>query len=176
MNETRISVIDVAARLGTRKQQVFKILRRLGIKSEKHRSPEKHGQVIAYISQDEFRAVKAEFDNAGADNTKPSEPELVNWGHFYLIQLEPEQDPGRFKVGYATNMAERMRAHRCSAPFAEVVKTWPCRLLWEKTAIDCVTSSCEQLHTEVFRAEHLEPVIELCDAFFELMPRLEESK
>ena len=55
MSDDRISVIDAAARLGTRKQTVFKLLRRLGIESEKLRSPERHGQRIAYITKDEYR-------------------------------------------------------------------------------------------------------------------------
>ena len=94
-------------------------------------------------------------------------------GVFYLIQLEQEHDPGRFKVGFASNMMERLRTHRCSAPFATVVETWPCHTLWERTAIVCVTQNCQQIHTEVFRAADIAQVKELCDRFFELMPLID---
>jgi hypothetical protein len=53
-----------------------------------------------------------------------------------------------------------LRQLRCSAPYIQVMKTWPCRRLWEKTAIECVTEGCERLHTEVFRALFLETVEE----------------
>jgi hypothetical protein len=93
-------------------------------------------------------------------------------GVFYLIQLEPEHDPGRFKLGFATNIEERMRSHKTAAPFSKVLKTWPCKLLWEKTAINCATQGCEQLHTEVFRSESVKEVQVRCDKFFALMPEL----
>ena len=45
-------------------------------------------------------------------------------------------------------------------------------MLWEKTAIECVTDGCERLHTEVFRVDSIDTVIEKCDKFFGLMPSL----
>jgi hypothetical protein len=38
---------------------------------------------------------------------------------FYLLQLEPEHDQGRSKVGFTTELEGRLRKHRCSAPFAK---------------------------------------------------------
>jgi hypothetical protein len=92
-----------------------------------------------------------------------------------LLLLEPEYDPGRFKVGFAGSLSERLRALRCSAPFIKVVQTWPCKMLWERTAIECVTEGCMQLHTEVFRTQSIEPVLQRCEQFFNLMPKLKES-
>ena len=92
---------------------------------------------------------------------------------FYLLQLEPEHDPGRIKVGFAVNLPERLRTLRCSAPFTKVVRTWPCKVLWERTAIESVTDGCNQLHTEVFRTASIESVVQRCDQFFSLMPKLQ---
>lgn len=92
---------------------------------------------------------------------------------FYLIQLEPELDPLRIKLGFATDVNERLRSHKTSAPLAELVQTWPCKLLWEKTAIECITNGAEQMYTEVFRVDNLEETIALADRFFDLMPSLE---
>jgi hypothetical protein len=94
---------------------------------------------------------------------------------FYLLLLEPEHDPGRFKVGFSVNLQERLRTLRRSAPLLKVVRTWPCKMLWEKTGIDCVTEGCEQLHTEVFRTHSIEPILERCEQFFNVMPKLDES-
>lgn len=91
-------------------------------------------------------------------------------GVFYLIQLEPEHDPGRFKLGFATNIEEGLRSHKTAAPFSKVLKTWPCKLLWEKTAIECASQGCVRLHTEVFRTESIDEVQSRCEQFFKLMP------
>jgi hypothetical protein len=90
--------------------------------------------------------------------------------------LEPEHDPGGFKVGFATSLPESVRALRCSAPVLQVVKTWPRKLLWEKTAIECVADGCERLHTEVFRTRSIDSVVDKCERFFEVMPKLVASE
>lgn len=175
MDEKNISVIDLAEELGKAKQTVFKVLKRLDIESRKIRGSDNRGQRIAYITYAEAERVKAEINTSygiSANRTENTIPEL---GVFYVVQLEPDHDPGRFKVGFASNMAERLRAHRCSAPFSIVLKTWPCRSLWEKTVIDCVCDGCERLHTEVFRVDSVEKIISKCDTFFSLMPFLGES-
>jgi hypothetical protein len=94
---------------------------------------------------------------------------------FYLLLLEPDHDPGRFKVGFALSVPERLRQLRCSAPFAKVVCAWPCKRLWEKSAIECVAEGCERLHTEVFRTSSLGSVVARCDQFFALMPKLRRN-
>jgi hypothetical protein len=52
-----------------------------------------------------------------------------------------------------------------------VLRSWVCKSLWEKTAIDCVTVGCDRLHTEVFRTALIDNVISRCERFFELMPK-----
>ncbi len=173
--ENYISVIDVAKQIGKAKQTVFKVLKRLGIETQKMRGPDSRGQLISYITKDESLLVKAEMQSVRVSDSGSSEPTMPELGVFYVVQLEPDHDPGRFKVGFASNMAERLRSHRVSAPFAKVLKTWPCRSLWEKTAIDCVCDGCERLHTEVFRVDSIDKVIMKCDEFFALMPNMQNS-
>ena len=169
MAETRISVIDAASRLGRQKQHVFKVLKRLGIEPEMATGPGKHGQRVAYLSEDQFRSLEAEIGSANGASGDLGEQATLR-GVFYLIQLEPDHDPGRFKLGFASNLDERVRAHRTAAPLCRVVKTWPCRHLWEKTAIDSVSRGCVRLHTEVFRTAVLNEIVGRADAFFDLMP------
>lgn len=177
MPEKRISVSDFAQKHGLIKQTVFKVLKRLGFEAEKTRGgSQSRGQMVSYISESEANqvlealAASRSSDNQSLDNE--TEVALYDVGVFYLSQLEPVHDPNRFKVGFAKNLNERVRQHKCSAPFIEAIKTWPCRRLWEKTAIECVTNGCEQLHTEVFRTNSIESVKTKCEQFFELMPRL----
>jgi hypothetical protein len=176
MDEELISVLDIASQLGKRKQTVFKILKRLRIETRKQRSSNARGQLIAYVTMKESRLIASELRaSVKAEHELPTEAQPDERGVFYLLLLEPSHDPGRFKVGFAVSLSERLRTLKCSTPFLQVVDSWPCKQLWEKTAIDCVTDGCEQLHTEVFRAKTIDTVVQRCRAFFELMPKLSDQ-
>jgi hypothetical protein len=178
MSEGLISVADLGNQLGKRKQTVFKVLRRLNIEPRKLRSAGRRGQLVSYVTAQESSLVAAELRSTGPalksgdEAADPPEALPDEHGVFYLLLLEPEHDPGRFKVGFSVNLQERLRTLRCSAPFLKVLQTWPCKMLWEKTAIDCVTEDCKQLHTEVFRTQSIDPVLQRCEQFFDLMPKL----
>ncbi|MDH3695388.1 MAG: GIY-YIG nuclease family protein [Gammaproteobacteria bacterium] len=175
MNDDWISVIDAAAELGQRKQHVFRILRKLKIESVKEKSSASHGQRIAYITRRDFKTLRQFFEDRQPIGWA-NEPSVPNaYGYFYLIQLEPEHDSGRFKVGFAASVEERLRSHKTAAPLCELIDSWPCKLLWEKTAIDAVTAGCEQIHTEVLRTDDSDAVEVRCRQFFALMPTLGES-
>ncbi len=169
----RVSLPELADELQCHKQSLFKIVKRLGINPIKRRDSDRKNQLVATVTPDEALIIRREFltrartaIDAGADG----EELIADDGVFYLIQLEPEHDPGRIKLGFTTDLDGRLRKHRCSAPFAQCLKTWPCRRIWERAAIDCVTQGLEQLHTEVFRASSLDAVANLGDSFFALMP------
>jgi hypothetical protein len=175
-----ISVIEVARQYGKHKSVIFKVLNRLAIETKKSRSTTNKGQVISYITMDDLRRVEEEMlSRAGSRNQTDdtdaafSEDDLGVEGIFSLLLLEPNHDPGRFKVGFAVRLSERLRQLRCSAPFTTVVKTWPCKRLWEKTAIDCVSDGTERIHTEVFRTDSIDSVRAKCERFFDLMPTID---
>ena len=173
MDEELISVLDLSSQLGKRKQTVSKILKRLGIETRRERTLNARGQQIAYVTMKESRLIADEFRvTSKADHEVITEAQPDEHGVFYLLLLEPSHDPGRFKVGFAVSLPERLRTLKCSTPFLQVVDSWSCKHLWEKTAIDCVTEGCEQLHTEVFRAKAIDTVVQRCQAFFKLMPKL----
>ena len=178
--EERIAIVDLADDLQVRKQRIFKILPRLGIRPTQRREASRGNQNVATVSQAEAATIRSEIErsselpsggNARSGTLAAFSSDDV--GFFYLIQLEPEHDTGRFKVGFTMDLDGRLQKHRCSAPFARYVASWPCRRVWERAAIDCVTTGCDQLHTEVFRAVSLEPVSARAQGFFTMMPALE---
>lgn len=179
MNEDMLSVIEAAKQLERRKQTIFKVMNRLGIQRHKRRDTSSKNQLVSYLTYADFLRVKDALDKSvidkGKDTERGSWDEFISAeiGVFYLIQLEPNHDPFRVKVGFSANMNDRLRTLRCSAPFATIIKSWPCRQLWEKTAIDCVTLNCERLHTEVFRCRSVDAAIARCDQFFGLMPPID---
>ncbi len=180
MTENLISVKQFAEANGLLRPTVFKVLKRLGIEPSKSRGgSQNRGQTISYITMHDARLVlealasSRNFQNEQeGEETEFPDAALYDIGVLYLLRLEPEHDQNRFKVGFASNLNERLRQLRCSAPYTRVVKTWPCRRLWEKTAIECVTDGCERLHTEILRALSLETIEERCAQFFALMPQL----
>jgi hypothetical protein len=174
--------VDLADDLQVRKQRIFKILPRLGIRPTQRREVSRGNQNVATVSQSEAAAIRSEIEKYSATpsgNSSLSGSKAVFYsddvGFFYLIQLEPEHDSGRFKLGFTMDLDGRLQKHRCSAPFARYVGTWPCNRVWERAAIDCVTNGCEQLHTEVFRAAPLERVATQAKSFFSMMPGLKEG-
>ena len=181
-SDQRIAVIDLADELQTRKQSLFKVIKRLGIEPRQRRESSRRNQQIATITVAEAIAIRNAFRRAGTSLTDAADvsdesPVFISeeTGVFYLIQLEPDHDPCRFKVGFTGELEGRLRKHRCSAPFAQPIKSWPCRRTWERAAIDCVTQGCEQLHTEVFRAISIADVVNRADSFFALMPAINQQ-
>ena len=79
------------------------------------------------------------------------------------------------KLGFGSSVEERLRSHKTSAPYAKVLKYWPCKKLWEKTAIESITVGCEQIYTEVFLAEDIGNVVARAENFFDLMPDLQNA-
>ncbi len=116
-----IAVAELADELGTYKQTIFKIAKRLDIQPVKRREPTRGNQLIALVSEAEAAAIRNAFGQSrrsGVQDTSEIAEFAPDEGWFYLIELEPEHDPGRLKVGFTTDLDGRLRDHRCSAPFA----------------------------------------------------------
>ena len=86
------------------------------------RSSGNHGQVISYITNEDFKRTLDEIKSQknfnvselAGEYTLINEELLFEQGVFYLLMLEPDHDPGRFKVAFAINLSERLRALRLS--------------------------------------------------------------
>lgn len=176
IEENYISVIDASNKFGARKQTFFKWIKQLGIEPIKSKNSSHKGQLTSYITLEEFDRL-IEFKEQNDQNLELTRNSItIDHGVFYLIQLEPDLDPGRYKLGFASNIAERIRKHKCVAPFAKLIQTWPCHVLWERTGIDSISIGSEKLYTEVFRTNSIDEIKLKCSNFFELMPSLENLK
>jgi hypothetical protein len=96
------------------------------------------------ITSEEAQLIKSEFltrtIQSNLTGAADSDFAITEDGVFYFLQLEPIHDPGRIKLGFTTDLDGRLRKHRCSAPFAQCLKTWPCRRIWERTVMDAITT------------------------------------
>jgi hypothetical protein len=171
----KVSVLDVAKELRQQKPYIYVLVKRLGITPIMEVTPDSKGHKIMLICRNDVARIDAYLKENGLEENENALATGNTPGVFYLIQLEPTHDPGRIKLGFATNADDRLRSHRTAAPFSRIVKTWPSKLLWEKTAIDCVTQNCERLRTEVFRASDVVDVERRCDRFFSMMPRFDSE-
>jgi hypothetical protein len=137
MDDEMVSVIDIANELGKRKQSIFKVLNRLNIERNFEKSEASRGQRIAYITLEDYRRVKAYYVDASSNAEVPITLVDSDTGAlFYLIQLEPRYDPGRFKLGFATNIEERLRSHRTSAPFQNYSRLGPANYYGKKLLLN----------------------------------------
>ena len=172
--EHLISIIDIAQNHGTRKQAIHRVVRKLGLNVENVVGERTKGQKASHISVRDYEIHRRQFDTPATAKVGQRSDSPTAHAVFCLILTEPELDPGRFKLGFSADLEERLRHHRTAAPFSELVRQWPCKALWEKTAIDCVADGCQRLGPEVFRADSIEDVIRRADQFFDLMPTLGE--
>ena len=174
--ETLISIVDIARIHGKHRASIHRIVRDLGLNVENVVGERTRGQKASHIAVRDYETYRSRFDGQRR-TAKPARASDSHTAHavFYLILTEPELDPGRFKIGFSADLEERLRHHRTAAPFCELVRQWPCKALWEKTAIECVADGCQQLGPEVFRADSIEDVIHRADRFFDLMPVLAKS-
>jgi hypothetical protein len=181
--EERVAIIDLADELQIRKQTIFKVVKRLRIQTQDRRESARGNQKVATVTRLEATAITNELrQSRSSDSVGVSAPlnlaaDFLNdeIGFYYLIQLEPEHGPKRFKVGFTTELQGRLRKHLCSAPFAKYVKHWLCRRGWERTATDCITDKSEHLREEVYRASSIDDVIGVAARFFALMPDLSQN-
>lgn len=70
-------------------------------------------------------------------------------GFFYMVHPIPEFNKNRVKLGFARNVENRMKQHRCICPNASVIKKWKCKKEDEQKVISKATKvGCTQLYTE----------------------------
>jgi len=90
-------------------------------------------------------------------------------GLFYLIQLIPEYNPGRLKIGFTNDLQRRViKQHTPNNPTLKLVKTWPCLLSWERSFISMMHSMGRWnfMSHEVMEYDNVPEVIRFCDDFF----------
>ncbi len=143
---------------------------KLGYSFHKRRTPDSGGQLTLCVTSSEAEEICSQRRDQGyEESTVVAVPEI---GVFYVIQLVPELDPNRLKLGFAEGIDQRLSQHRTAAPTARVLRAWPCKRSWEITALDALTRvGCRLILNEVFECEDLEALVERGEAFFSTLPK-----
>lgn len=170
MAETEfISIKHLAKELGMDRSHARRYILGLGLQPQKRRTSDSGSQLTLTLTEEEAQfALQRRREQGFLDSQKVIQLES---GVFYVIQLIPELDRRRIKLGFAIDINERLLQHRTAAPTAKVVKTWPCKRSWELTVMDCLSSAkCRLILNEVFECDDLEMLIDLGEKFFGLLP------
>jgi len=172
MTEEFVSLKQLAEKLGMDRSHARRYILRLGLRPKKRRTQDSGNQLALTLTTAEAGVVLNRRMEAGflkSDKAVDNER-----GVFYVVQLVPDLDPRRLKLGFAVDMNERLSQHRTAAPTAACLRAWPCRRSWESTVIDSVTrTGCRLIISEVYEADDVGELLRRGDEFFSLMPPVE---
>ena len=167
MTEEYVSFKQLASELGMDRSHARKYVLKLGVKPASRRTPDSGGQLTLTASTAEATLIRRTREEQGFDSARTVTAET---GFFYVIQLVPDLDPKRVKLGFASNVATRLAEHRTAAPTAKLLKLWPCKRNWERTAIDALAVGGRLILNEVFEFSDVEALIKRGDELFALLP------
>ncbi|MBF0114790.1 MAG: hypothetical protein HQM04_07070 [Magnetococcales bacterium] len=170
-NETEfMSLADLAKNMRMDRSHARRWIIKLGYTFHKRRTVDSGGQQTLCVNIAEANEIINKRKEGGwLGNVSVSSSDV---GVFYIIQIVPELDQTRLKLGFAESLEERMAQHRTMAPTARVLRFWPCRRVWEKAAIDALTNvGCCLINNEVFECNDINVLIVRGNAFFDLLPQ-----
>jgi len=164
-----ISIKHLAEKLGMDRSHARRYVLKLGFKPQKRRTADSGSQLTLTVTTQEAEAIyRHRMDQGFTAEGKAVESEA---GVFYVIQLIPELDPKRIKLGFAIDLNDRLVQHRTSAPTAKVLQSWPCKRSWEVTVMDCLSSvACRHILNEVFECDNLDDLVGTANELFRILP------
>ena len=157
---------DLADECGTDRSNMRKYVLKHGFLPVQVRTAKSRGQLQLALTDTDAEAVRELRQRQGFGLNQPTEN---GHGVFYVVQVIPDLDPLRVKLGFATDALRRLDSYRTLSPTVQLVKTWPCRSSWERAAIDSLSRICTPLSGEVFTCDDLLALVARGDAFFALM-------
>jgi len=170
-NYTALS--DLAVELGLDRSNMRKYALKHGFEFRQVRTTTSRGQLVLALSPEDAEAVRELRQAQGFGVSGEKQGVVIGPGWFYTIQVVPDLDPLRIKLGFALDPFRRLDAYRTLSPTACILKTWRCQTAWEQAAIASITRcECESIGGEVFRCSDLKTLIVRGDNFFNLMPTL----
>ncbi len=152
----------------TVRRHIEKMKKELGITPTKRKTKTSSGALVNCLNINDSNL----FINYFETKDKPVEEsfQYSRFGFFYLIQLIPEFDPNRVKIGFADNVEKRLQEHKTSSPTAKLVKSWACKRSWDQAAMDSITrENCRLIMNEVYEGD-IDAFIKRGEDFFSVMP------
>ena len=170
-----VSISELAQRLNVDVITIRRLIQRYS--PELGLVPTKGKQNVVYLTAEDAELLVSYYE------TRASRPVISNdegrpfsrFGYFYIVQLVPEALPERVKIGFTDNLDNRLAEHRCAAPTARLVQSWPCKRSWDYAAMDSITrTGCKLVLNEVYEGD-LQGFIDRAETFFQVMPNTENG-
>lgn len=172
MPEEFVLLSILAEEWGIDKSSARKYVKNHGFDFARVRGEDRTHQLVLALKTEDAEMLREMRSNEGY-TTGTSQPVTNGAGVLYVVQIMPDADPSRIKLGYATDATRRLASYRTISPTAIIIKTWPCRSIWEQTAIDSLTAeNCTLIGGEVFTCTDIERLIQRGDTFFSYLPSL----
>jgi hypothetical protein len=168
LDDDFVSLKQLAVEFSMDRSHMRKYVLKSGIQPHRRRTPDSGSQqtlALTPVEAESIRSKRREEGFLGSHKLAAKE-----FGVFYLIQLVPELDPRRIKLGFADDIATRMGQHKTAAPTAALVKCWPCKRSWESTVIDCLSVECKLILSEVYECDDVTGLVDKADRLFALLP------
>ena len=161
-----VCIAELSAELGLNRDATRECLRTHGIKVRKlflHGRDDCGTHAVTRADAERIRNLY----QANSASRKPSSPR----GYFYVVQLVPDLEPRRIKIGFAHDVAARVEQLQTAAPTAVITRSWPCKSAWTAAAMDCVTASgCNSINNDVFDCDDLAACVARGESFFAILP------
>lgn len=166
---------DLANEFGLDRSNMRRYAIKNGFEPLKVRTSGSRGQLTLALSLEDAEAIRQLRQSQGYTTRervgKPIRDNGIGW--FYIIQLVPELEAGRVKLGFTKDINSRMNAHKTVAPTAKLLWGKSCNRNWELAAIASITrEGCHPLSDEVFIADNLDTLIKRSEEFFAILPSL----
>ena len=165
-----VSIKDLAKRLGMDRSHARRYVLKLGYAFHKRRTLDSGNQLTLCVTSGEADEIVSQRADKGF--IASTVVAVADVGVFYVIQLVPDLDPKRLKLGFAESLEQRLLQHRTAAPTARLLHAWPCKRSWELTVMDALTHvRCRLILNEVFECDEPEALVQRGETFFSMLPK-----
>jgi len=175
--ESYYTYYDIAEKLNigvdTVRRHVNKVKKELELNPVKQKTVSSKGSLVNCLSTDDTNTFINYFETKEESSGKNDLLTTSRYGFFYIIQLIPEFNPNRVKIGFADNVEKRLKEHQTASPTAKLVGKWNCKRAWDQCVMDSITrENCKLVLNEVYEGD-LSEFIKRTDDFFANMPKPE---
>jgi hypothetical protein len=172
MAERLVYLTHLAAELGYTKAAFHRVVRRAGIEPRQVPSDFSRGQRTLAITAEEADRLRAtgRGSKLGTTERVSRDPDE---GVFYALVLDAIR-PGRVKLGFTSDLEQRLANYRTSSPEVQVLFAIPCRRGWEATTMAALTNvdECRQVGQEVFDYANLDVLADRACSWFAMLPEI----
>src|SRR4051812_20397252 len=119
MNQIR-SFTDIASLLKMNKGNLIKFIKKRGYKTVSYRSENNRGQMVKGLNEDDYQ----DLLNYRKNGVYLINEDKIQKDEFYLILLAPELSPNRVKLGFTSDLEQRMEQYRTICPTNRLIQSW----------------------------------------------------